>query len=207
MNDGLLYRHVHRGDGLNDYVQFIVPQKIRTDIFKHMHTGLSSGHVGNEKTVQKVLQSFYWFELRQDITLMVSKCYICAANKKPIPNPKAELGDMRTGSPWDRLMMDILGPLPTTVRNNKYILVIADAFSKWTEIFAIPGQTAPTCAGILLNEVIVRYGCPFDLHTDQGRSFENIIIQDICRLHGIRKHVQVRATHNAMAKLNDITGH
>ena len=207
MNDGLLYRHVHRGDGLNDYVQFIVPQKIRTDIFKHMHTGLLSGHVGNEKTVQKVLQSFYWFELRQDITLMVSKCYICAANKKPIPNPKAELGDMRTGSPWDRLMMDILGPLPTTVRNNKYILVIADAFSKWTEIFAIPGQTAPTCAGILLNEVIARYGCPFDLHTDQGRSFENIIIQDICRLHGIRKHVQVRATHNAMAKLNDITGH
>jgi hypothetical protein len=57
---------------------------------------------------------------------------------------------MPVGAPLDRLGTDLLGPLPVTPRGNKYILTITDYFTKWVEIFAVPDQTAVTCAQTML---------------------------------------------------------
>ena len=38
--------------------------------------------------------------------------------------------------------MDITGPFPETENWNRYILVVGDYFSKWTEAYAIPDQEA-----------------------------------------------------------------
>ena len=38
--------------------------------------------------------------------------------------------------------MDILGPLPETERKNKYVLVIGDYFTKWTEVFPMKDMEA-----------------------------------------------------------------
>ena len=70
--------------------------------------------------------------------------------------------------PLDHLATDILGPFPESTRGNKYVLVVTDYFTKWVEIFPIQDQTAPTCAEIILNEVIARFGCPYNIHSDQG---------------------------------------
>lgn len=52
---------------------------------------------------------------------------------------------MRVGAPLDRLATDILGPLPTTPRGNRYVLVVTDHFTNWVEILPVPDQTAITC--------------------------------------------------------------
>ena len=65
--------------------------------------------------------------------------------------------------------------------------MVIDAFSKWVEIFAIPDQTAETCASVILNEVIARFGCPYDLLSDQGRNFESQIFRELCEILNIRK--------------------
>ena len=41
----------------------------------------------------------------------------------------------------ERVAVDILGPLPVTERGNRYILVLTDCFTKWTEVYAIPDHT------------------------------------------------------------------
>ena len=87
----------------------------------------------------------------------------------------------------DRLATDILGPLPTTPRGNRYVLVVTDYFTNWVEVMAVPDQTAATCAEKILNEVISRYGCPLDLHSDQGPNYRSMIFQELCRLLEIRK--------------------
>lgn len=38
-----------------------------------------------------------------------------------------------------------------------------------------------------MNEVIGRWGCPLDLHSDQGRNYESHIFAELCRLLEIRK--------------------
>ena len=75
---------------------------------------------------------------------------------------------MPCGAPLDQLATDILGPLPVTLRKNRYILVVTDYFSKWVEIFLLPDTTAQTCEDRILNKVIARFGCPSSLHSDQG---------------------------------------
>ena len=35
------------------------------------------------------------------------------------------------GSPMEHIAIDMLGPLPITETGNKYILIVADYFTKW----------------------------------------------------------------------------
>ena len=42
--------------------------------------------------------------------------------------------------------MDVLGPLPETEQQNKYLLIVADYFTKWTEAFPIRDQEATIVA-------------------------------------------------------------
>lgn len=44
-----------------------------------------------------------------------------------------------------------------------------------------------TVADCIVTQVIVRFGCPHQLHSDQGRDWESKLFQDICRLLGIQK--------------------
>ena len=152
-----------------------------------MHDCILSGHLGRKKTEQKLLQRFYWLEVRDDIRLWILRCEVCQTTKLPLRKAMAPLGSMTAGAPLDCLSIDILGPLPKTPQGNGYILVVNDSVTKWVEVFAQPDETAPTCARVIVNEVICHFGCPYSLHTDQGGNFESNIFQEICKLMGIPK--------------------
>ena len=111
-----------------------------------MHNALLSGHLGYKKTLNKVLHKFYWYKVRDDIYAHIQACDECAIIKGPGKALRGPLGSMPLGAPWDRISTEITGPFPTSNSGNKYILVVTDYFSKWVEIFAIPDQTAVTCA-------------------------------------------------------------
>jgi hypothetical protein len=67
--------------------------------------------------------------------------------------------------------MDITGPYPATPRKNKYLLKFIDHFTKYVEAFAIPDQTAETCARVYATQIITRHGTGSKLVTDQGGAF------------------------------------
>jgi transposase InsO family protein len=186
IKEGLLYRTFHRKDG-TVYSQLLIPRSMRDEVLHQMHDCVLSGHLGNKKTREKTLQMFYWFGLREDVHNYVQQCDNCVSTKGPSMKPKAPLGAMPSGSTLDRLSTDIVGPLPESHQGNRYILVVSDHFSKWLEVFAVPNQTASTCAEKILNEVIARFGCPYDLHSDQGRNYVGHIFVELCRLLNIRK--------------------
>ena len=97
---------------------------------------------------------------------------------------------MRTynvGAPLERVALDVLGPLPDSDRGNKYILIIGDYFSKWTEAYAIPNQEATTVARVLVEEFVARFGIPRQIHSDQGRNFESKVFQEMCKSLGMDK--------------------
>lgn len=151
-----------------------------------MQNSIISGHFGRKKTLEKLLQRFYWFNVREDVHMWILKCDICASNKPPYRKPRAALGKMQVGAPPDRISTDYLGPLPVTPRGNRFILA-TDHFTKWVEIMAVPDQTAITSANKLLNEVIARFGGPLTIHSDQGRNYETTIFNQLCKLLEMRK--------------------
>ena len=80
-----------------------------------------------------------------------------------------------------------LPPLPETEQQNKYLLIVADYFTKWTEAFPICDQEATTVADIMVKKIVSRYGVPLVLHSDQGRNFESTVFAEMCRLLGIER--------------------
>ncbi len=60
----------------------------------------------------------------------------------------------------ERIALDVLGPLPLSIRGNKYIMVVCDYFTRWSEAYGIPNQEALTVAKTLVVEWICRCGAP-----------------------------------------------
>ena len=94
---------------------------------------------------------------------------------------------VETGFPMERIAMVIICELPVTSGGNKHILVIGDYYTKWTECFAMPNMEANTVAKHLIEELIVRFGTPYMIHTDQGVQFESNLFREVCRLLQIQK--------------------
>ena len=182
MENGLLYQHWHDLPGNSrPHLQLLVTRKCIADILHSLHDHHSAGHLGIAKTLNKVLERFYWPGLRRDVVDWCKSCHTCASHKSSL---KAPLTSDFTGTPFQRIAIDIVGPFPVTTRNNKYILVVNDYFTKWRESLPLP---APTVALCLASDVLCRFGMPSRIHTDQGQNFESVLFQELCSLFGIKK--------------------
>ena len=111
--------------------------------------------------------------------------------KKPQKKSKAHQVQYHAGSPLERIHIDILGPLIDTPRENQYVLVVVDQFSKWIKCYAHSDQTAERVARTLVSEFIGRFGFPLESHSDQGRNFESRMVKEVCDL---LKIVKTRTT-------------
>ncbi len=167
--------------------QLVVPQSLTHDVMQNLHNGPAGCHLGIAKTLAKIRQRFFWYGMSNDVQEWCRMCLDCARRKSPTRAPRAPLVNIKTGNPMERVALDILGPLPSTVRGNKYIVVIADYFTRWTEAFALPNQEAATVAETLVSQWICRFGAPDSIHTDQGPNFESRLFKEVCNLLGIDK--------------------
>ena len=66
-------------------------------------------------------------------------------------------------------------------------MVLTDTFSKFSQAFVTPNQKALTVAKILVDKWFYVYGIPTRIHSDQGRSFDNQIMQHLYALYGIEQ--------------------
>ena len=84
---------------------------------------------------------------------------------------------------------------------------IADYFSKWTEAFPIKDKCADTVADVLVDKIILRFGMPLVIHSDQGREFENGLMKSFAPYWDALKHVQHPITRNMMEWWNVSIAH
>ena len=104
-----------------------------------------------------------------------------------VPRRKAQPHTVPAGYPMQVVSMDIMEPLPVTQDGCKYVLVAADHFTRWVEVYPIKNQEAQTVFRKLIDEMFCRFSPPEQLHSDQGRQFESDLIAEICNMLGIKK--------------------
>ena len=167
--------------------QTVVPMTHRRLVLKYAHDIKASGHLGITKTLGKIRQRYYWPGLQNDVRDYVNGCEKCNKIKDPTKSKVAPMQLVRSGFPMERLAIDILGELPKTENGNKYILVVADYFTKWTECFGMPNMETVTIARILVNDVISKFGIPAKIHSDQGSQFESNLFTELCKLLQVEK--------------------
>ncbi|UYV71663.1 K02A2.6-like, partial [Cordylochernes scorpioides] len=187
VENGLLKRVWESADGRSTKMQLVVPEVKIPCVLREVHSGASGSHFGVTKTLRKVRERFYWVYCREDVENWCRRCTTCAASKGPQTRSRGKMREYNVGAPFERIAIDVAGPLPVTEDGNKYLLVAMDYFTKWPEVYAIPNQKAATVARVLVDNLICRFGVPLELHSDQGRNFESEIFRELCQVLGIWK--------------------
>ena len=185
--NGQLWRLFENDKGSSVRYQLVIPTILRTEVLQELHAGVASGHLGEEKTMRRLKERFYWPGQWNDVRDWCRTCPTCATRKTAPQKSRAPLQPVKASYPLQIVAMDILGPLPESDAGNSYILVVGDYFTRWMEAYPIPNQEATTVAKKLTDELFFRFSIPEQLHTDQGRQFESELIAEICKLLHIRK--------------------
>ena len=186
INEGLLYREIEDEMG-SVIMQLVAPREMKNIIFTHLHEQRYSAHLGRDRTITAIKKRFYWPGMNDEIARWCKECQLCCRGKPGPGKDKSEIEQFKVFRPMLVIGIDILGPLSQSYNNNEYILVVGCYFTKWKEAFALPNHTAATVADKLVQEVFLRFGFPYQIHSDQGPEFQSHLFKEMCTLLGIEK--------------------
>ena len=166
--------------------QLIVPRTMRDTIFNDSHHTTYGGHFGITHTHSKLQLHYYWPGMSDFVKYCISACHKCVARKSPI-NRHHPMGHVPVSGRFDRVAMDLLDVSVISAKGYKYILVVCDYFTKYTEAYPLKDKTARSVADALMDIWLPRYGFPLFLHSDQGKEFDNAMIHTLSDLLGTVK--------------------
>lgn len=139
--------------------RIVLPQSLRHRALEQVH----STHLGIDKTKYILRGQFWWPGMDKQIANYIGKCNVCKAFKaknrnyrQPWPEPS---------QPWERIHVDFAGPI-----QNKYLLVVVDAYSGYPEVFITSDMKSDTVI-TRLRRLFSQLGVPTCLVSDNGPSF------------------------------------
>ena len=161
--------------------QLILPKQCREVVLRMGHEIPLAGHLGTEKTRQRILRRFYRPTLFRDVEQFCKSCINCqkSGNRKV---PKAPLIPLPVISePFTRMAMDIVGPQPRSSAGHKYLLVMCDYATRYPE--AVPQRSidAEHVAEELI-KLFARVGTPQVVLIDQGSNFKSQLLAELYKL-------------------------
>lgn len=185
VKDTLMLRWVHKSGRV--YNRMLVPEQVRDELFDHFHGNLLVGHYGVNQVSRRLKQRFYWPGMENDIYRWVRACDDCSRRKDKSGQGRSPLTKELHGRRWSKISMDVLGPFPISARGNKFVLVVIDHFTKWTEAYTLPDHTAQTCAYALATNWFAMHGSPFKIQTDGAPEFMSRMLRELADVYQIEK--------------------
>ena len=166
--------------------QLVVPRSLRDTIFNDSHHTTYGGHFGITHTHTKLQLHYFWPGMSDFIRDRISACHKCVARKSPV-NRHHPMGHVPVSGKFERVAMDLLDVSVISTKGYKYILVVCDYFTKYTEAYPLKDKTARSVVDALMDVWLPRYGFPLFLHSDQGKEFDNVMIHKLSELLGTVK--------------------
>ena len=166
--------------------QLVVPRSLRDSIFNDSHHTTYGGHFGITHTHSKLQLHYFWPGMSDFVRDRISACHKCVARKSPV-NRHHPMGHVPVSGKFERVAMDLLDVSVISAKGYKYILVVCDYFTKYTEAYPLKDKTARSVADALMDVWLPRYGFPLFLHSDQGKEFDNVMIHRLSELLGTVK--------------------
>jgi transposase InsO family protein len=93
------------------------------------------------------------------------------------------------GKAFDKISMDIMGPLPRTHTGNKYILTIQDLLTKYSLGIPIEGITAAEVAEAFVEQFICLFRLPRAILTVQGTNFTSALMKKVAKRFQIKQYI------------------
>ena len=197
LKDNLLYRSICLSRRSKTKQEVLcLPQSMILSLLQACHDDpMSGGHFSLDRTYQKLKLHYWWPNMTESIKQYIRSCALCqqynvSRQKKPgrlrcVPPPDG---------PFQTIGIDYCGPLPRTPRDNRYVLVITDYFSRHVVAIPLPNCSATTTAEALFNDYFCKFGIPCLIVSDQGPHFRNQLMTNMRSLIGYN-HIYSTAYH------------
>ncbi len=146
----------------------LVPAPLRRSVLIAAHDSLGHGGIGATRAL--INKHFTWPNMKKDITDYIDACNTCKLNnrgggtKLPLCEPQV------ITERFEKLAIDVVGPLPTTKRHYRYILTCIDLATSFPIAIPMRTYTAAETAQALLS-IISCFGSPLAILSDQGANF------------------------------------
>ena len=124
--------------------------------------------------------------MAKDAQNWVTNCRHCQIARGDYNQPKPKIGHLEAHNPLDLVCLDFTKIDPSKP-GKENVLVITDAFTKFSLAVCTPNQTAKTVAKILVEKWFHVYGVPTRIHSDQGRCFDSNIIKALCKMYSVEQ--------------------
>ena len=159
--------------------QLVLALQCRSTVLKLAHDMPAASHLGINKTKDRVLQRYYWPGVFRDVANHCRTCEVCQRAQGKRYGTQAETIPLSLIEKlFQRIAMDIIGPLPRSNNGNKYILTICDYATRCPDAIPILNTEANTIAKELVS-VFARVGIPDEILTDQGSNLMSSLLQEM----------------------------
>ena len=152
------------------------------------------GNFSLDKTLARV-KEMYWFPRARRYV----KGYIgaCLYNKRPAGKKPGVLHSIdKVGQSFHTIHIDHLGPFFKSKKQNAYLIVLVDGFTKYTLLKAVR-DTKSASVIRFLEEVVATYGAPTRIISDQGTAFTSKQFKNFSERHNIQHVLNSTVTPRA----------
>lgn len=110
----------------------------------------------------------------------LQSCHVCQLVGKP--NQKVLVAPLQPipviGTPFHRVIIDMVGPLPRTSSGNQNLLTIMDVATRHPEAISVPSTHSKVISHRLL-EFFTRFGLPNQIQSDRGTNFTSNLFKQL----------------------------
>ena len=167
--DNELLCHTNLDNG-KEYKAIVVPKSLIPTVLKEMHDKF--GHFGIAKTYSLIKRYYFWPKMIKHIQRYVEKCSLCRREKLTADKYQLETTEI-PHQPFSKVGIDLIVELDISHKGNKNILVIIDHLSGFPIAIPIPNKEASTVVEAFYEHVILEFGCPNIILSDNGKEFAN----------------------------------
>ena len=184
--DDLLYRDT----------KLVIPsQSIQESLVQLAHNGPLGGHLGRDKTLERLQRCYYWTIMSYDVQQYCRTCPGCQLNKPSHEKPIGLLHPLPIpGRPWESIGIDFVTGLPITKLGCSVLITVVDRLSKFLVLIPTIAQfTAEMVATLFMSHVVKRFGFPLTIVSDQDPRFVSTSLKSLTDLAGIKRKMSSAA--------------
>lgn len=166
--------------------KLFIPNPLIPMLIKQAHDPPTSAHMGAAKTLELLRRKFFWPKMARDVKNFVKSCEMCKQCKPVNYNTRPPMGSfLEISQPWQRLYVDFLGPYPRSKRQNKFLLIVMDQFSRFVLLKPLRQATSQHLVDFLEHHVFDIFSVPEYIFSDNGKQFESKLFASLLNKYGI----------------------
>ena len=169
----------------------VLPRALRRSFLELVHSKPLSGHMGRNRTTDRIRDIVWWPWMSDDISTYVKGCDACQRHKRTKNPESARLQKTEVPkSPLSQIQIDFMGPFqPSVPEKFRYVLAIQDVLTRYAMLIPTADCTASTAASMLLTRWVTVLDIPEVIQSDQGSHFTGQVFRKLCEAMGMEQRL------------------